>query len=395
MIGRRLPSGSVIACDRRVTRLFEVRQHLDHERQLQLPRDPVDQPAAQGGRRTCSRRSTTSRRSVYGEPVAQPHPSLWMLDGEGRPAAVGTLLREAPRSRRCRPSRASFRPSRASAPHVSRYAWSIRLRPTSPLVLGRPGGQHQPRRSRSRWRRARTRGPGLFRVVCSGDAGFSYALNSMWLTRPRVRIDGDLGRHGLGHEVDAAGCQRLRQRLARVVLGLDRADGNAVDVALTALALLDLMSADRADRHVSLAVVVVGVRHAVSGLRRCCERSAYSARRARSTSHTVELSGDHLIEIGQRHLPHRVDVARARTSRPGTPGLRRRPTRRAHLRLSGSRARVPGSRQRPVQTLAEPRAHLEVLGQHPQAPCPPSASSCRRRPSRMSLSSATGPFCTR
>ena len=82
-------------------------------------------------------RSTTSRRSVYGEPVAQPHPSLWMSI-----AKAACFRRNAPPRRSSIPAvhtgpRIVPATSGISA-QVSRYAWSIRLRPTSPLELGSP-----------------------------------------------------------------------------------------------------------------------------------------------------------------------------------------------------------------------------------------------------------------
>jgi hypothetical protein len=177
-------------------------------------------------------------------------------------------------------------------------------------------------------------------------------------------VDVDLVGDGLGQQVDVPAAQRLGQRLPRVVLGLDRADRDAVVVALAALALLHLVGAHRPFRDEPLAAVEIRIGDAVAGLREAAHLQRVTLA-VQVDLGAVHAPGDHLVQVGQRHAPHGEHVSLG--ERDAEVGLVLDVTRHAHLPLG-----LPVERlelvvaERPVKALAEPAGDVEVLGQHAQ-----------------------------
>src|ERR1700677_626436 len=127
-------------------------------------------------------RSTISSRSLYGEPVAQPQPSLWM----STPKPARCLRNRPPRRSVIPPVQVVPRivpATSGSSAQVSRYAWSIRLQPISPLAHCR--SEASIRRAFSIALALSTYSvPPTVWVVWLGESRPTYFLYVMLVTRP-------------------------------------------------------------------------------------------------------------------------------------------------------------------------------------------------------------------
>ena len=239
-----------------------------------------------------------------------------------------------------------------------------------------PGREHQPRvLDRVRAQDEDARPHAARRMLGRDEIVVGLVLDLAHAAGVRVQVD--LRGDGLGQEVHAA---VLGSALASVRPALYLACTGQSRTQLMLpwqRPLLDLVGAHRALRREAAPAVVRGVRDAVAALWEGAD--AQLVRLAVELDvHPVDALGHHLVQVGQRQAPHREHVPLA-VGHPGTPGPRRRRTRRSPARPARSRTRARRSRaasRAPGRSGYASRSPREASA----GSCPPGASSCRPRP---------------
>ncbi len=264
-----------------------------------------------------------------------------------------------------------------SRAQFSRYAWSIRLRPTSPLELGRPEASIS--RAFSIALAARTKIlPRTIQVECRGEFGSAYALTSMPLTRPvsgsRITLEptvwasrSTLPRSSALDRVLAALYLAWTGQIGTQLLLPWQRPPSSTWLVLTAPAGVNPLPPSYAGLGMPL--------------RACGKDRTWSSilLAVQLDEGAVDALAHHLVEVGQRQLVHRVDVARLEVGAEEGLVLDLRRDAELALGLGVERHQLVVA-DRPVPAHAVAGVQVEVLGQHPRGLAPPSASWCRRAP---------------